>query len=122
MTLLQSISHPELIVGSDGTIFYNGQKLNKIKDHCYASRGPMIYYWHEGKQKQLFVIRLVFEAHIKKAVLTKGEYIDSIDGDENNTQANNLQGRSKKTAQNRKIRPCEKESTYTWMGIDEVYC
>lgn len=123
MIIRQSISHPELLVREDGAIFYNGQRLNHIREHGESTKGPRVYYWIDGKVKQLSVIRLVYEAHIKKSLLTKGDYIDCIDGDENNTHASNLENGCRKPVKRRKARPSEKEPYSTWMnGESELYC
>lgn len=122
MNLRQSITYPELLVRDDGAIYYNGQRLNHIKDHGYASKGPMVYYWHDGRVRHVSVMRLVYEAHIKKAALNKGDYIDPIDGDENNVQASNLENGMRKPSVRTK-RPCEKETYSTWMnGESELFC
>lgn len=123
MNLRQSLSYPELIVGDDGAIYYNGKRLSHIKDHGYANKGPMVYYWHEGRVRHVSVMRLVYEAHIKKSLLTKGDYIDCIDGDENNTHASNLENGLRKPSPKRKARPSEKEPYSTWMnGESELFC
>lgn len=124
MNLRQSISHPELLVGDDGTVYKDGKRMNINVNHSMTIRGPTIAYWQDGKIKQLSVIRLVYEAHVKKAKITANDYVDCIDGDENNVHASNLStgSRYKKPVQ-RKDQRQNKESYDCWMnGVSELYC
>jgi hypothetical protein len=125
MTLRKSISHPELLVGSNGSIYLstNGQRINLIQDHGTTMRGHMIAYRYNGKIKQLSVLRLVFEAHIKKAKIQTNDYVETIDGNDYNPDASNLTtgSRYRKPAKKTKVDK-NGEAYSTWMGIDEVYC
>lgn len=126
MTIRKSISHPELLVGSNGSIYYSttGQRINLIQDHGTTMRGHMIAYRHLGKIKQLSVIRLVFEAHIKKAKIQTNDYVETIDGNDFNPDASNLTygSRYRKPVKKKKSISKTGEPYETWMGIDEVYC
>lgn len=126
MNLKKSISHPELLVGSDGTIYHadSGQRINLIRDHGTSIRGHMIAYRHFGKLKQISVIRLVFEAHIKNAKIQPNDYIEPIDGDDYNPRMENLISASKYRKPIKRIKRVNLTSEVyeTWMGIDEVYC
>lgn len=125
MTLRKSISHPELLVGSNGSIYHadTGQRINLIHDHGTTMRGHMIAYKHLGKIKQLSVLRLVFEAHIKKSKIQLNDYVEVIDGNDFNPDASNLTtgSRYRKPAKKTKVNK-DGEAYSTWMGIDEVYC
>jgi len=125
MTLRKSISHPELLVGSDGSIYRSttGERINLIRDHGTTMRGHMIAYRHIDKIKQLSVIRLVFEAHVKKAKIQTNDYVETIDGDDFNPAANNLTygSRYRKPAKKKKVTQTG-EAYSCWMnGNDEVF-
>jgi PDZ domain-containing secreted protein len=128
MNLRQSISHPELLIGEDGEVYKNGQRLNQIQMHASSIKGPIIAYYHDGKCKHLSVARLVYEAHIKGAKIETSDYIDTLDGDEYNVKASNLTSgpRYRKPAkkvkkESKESRP--KESYDCWMnGHGELYC
>jgi hypothetical protein len=126
MNIRQSISHPELLVGSDGSIYYgeSGQRINLIREHGTSIRGYMVAYRHLGKLKQVSVMRLVFEAHIKKDKVHLGDYVEVIDGDEYNPKVDNLMAGKKysKPVKRSKKVITSGETYETWMGIDELYC
>lgn len=117
----QSISHPELMVSEDGSIYKNGSRLNTIHEHGFSIRGPVVCFWHEGKIKHLSIMRLVYEAFIKESKIQPNDYVHAIDDDDKNTHANNLVAgtRYKKKVE----RKTEKEPYETWMnGESELYC
>jgi len=124
MNIRKSISHPELLVGSNGSIYHasTGERINLMHDHGTTMRGHMIAYRHNGKIKQLSVIRLVFEAHIKKAKIQTNDYVETIDGNDFNPDASNLTYGSRYRKPEKKKVTHNGEEYSTWMGIDEVYC
>jgi hypothetical protein len=127
MNLRQSLSFPELLVGSDGSVYKNGQRLPLNYNHGTTIRGPVVTYLHNGKGKQVSVIRLVFEAHVKKAKIEPADYVEFIDGNELNVKADNLvKGRrySKLPVKKVKKEKQKREEEYsTWLnGHCEVYC
>jgi hypothetical protein len=124
MKLKQSLSHPELFIGEDGSVFKDGQRLSINKSHCTTMRGPAIAYRHNGKVKQLSVLRLVYEVYVKKAKFEPGDFIEFYDGDEMNTDASNLYtGKKYSKPVKRTIKKKDQgESHECWMGINEVYC
>ena len=125
MTIRKSISHPELLVGSNGSIYYSttGQRINLIQDHGTTMRGHMIAYRHLGKIKQLSVIRLVFEAHIKKAKIQTNDYVETIDGNDFNPDSSNLTYGSRYRKPAKKKKTTQTGEAYScWMnGNDEVF-
>lgn len=123
MSLKRSISHPELMISENGDIFRmdTGQRLNIIKDHGTTMRGPMIAYREGDRIKQLSVIRLVFEAHVKKSKIQSSDYVETIDGNDYNVKASNLT-----YGVRHRTKPLKKETKsepYScWLnGNDEVY-
>lgn len=127
MNLRESISHPELLVGSDGSVFHatSGQRINLIRDHGRSIRGHMVAYRHNGKLKQISVIRLVFEAHIKKAKIQTNDYVETLDGDDYNPMANNLTSGQKFRKPEKRIKRLNVtgEVYETWLnGHTELYC
>lgn len=125
MNLRQSISHPELLIGSDGTIYRasSGEKLNIIRDHGTTMRGFIVAYRHEGKIKQLSVLRLVYEAHVKKKPIESYDFIECLDGNDFNPSANNLTSGSKYKKPVKEVKKTQQYESYScWMnGNDEVY-
>lgn len=124
MTFIQSISHPELMVAEDGTITKDGKLININKGHSLAIRGPSVAYWYEGKIKQLSVLRLVYEAHIKKAKIMPNDYVDVIDGDEDNVHVNNLVHGSRYRKGSKNVKRKKEPETYDcWLnGSTEIFC
>ena len=127
MNLRRSISHPELMVSENGDVYRvdSGHRVNIIKDHGTTMRGPLVAYRDGDRIKQVSVIRLVFEAHVKKEKLEPNDYVETVDGDDYNVKADNLTYGSryrtpKKKKKNTENKP--KESYYCWMnGNDEVF-
>lgn len=130
MNLVQSISHPELLVSDCGAIYKDGQRLNHIQGHSLSIRGPIVAYWLNGKCKQISIIRLVYEAHVKKSKIESNDYIHALDGDEFNVKASNLVAGSryskpvaKKKVVVTNVESKPKESWSCWQnGVDELYC
>jgi hypothetical protein len=124
MNLVKSINHPELLISENGDIYKCGVRLKNSQNHTY-SRGFMVSYWHDGKQKRLSVAKLVCETFIKKAPLRDDEYIDYLDGNETNVNKDNLRIFTlEKCNRGRKRRKKESDETYsTWMnGNAELFC
>ncbi len=118
--ILRSISHPELMVGENGYIYYKEERLNQINDHGLVTRGPMIAYWYDGKIKQLSIARLVYEAHVKQEKLLPNDYVNFLSDNENNVHADNLvMGTRRKVYKNTKPR----EAHECWLnGSTELFC
>lgn len=118
--LRRSISYPEVLVSSDGEFFSDltGQKLDVVENHNYNIRGPVVNLGTAKKARMVAAMRMVYEAHIKKERVSRVEFIEAIDGNDNNIKASNLRKFVKG------ISDKKEKSDYdgSWMnGIDGVY-
>jgi len=66
----------------------------------------------------------VYEAHVKQAKIAPNDYVECIDGDENNVRASNLElGSRYRKPVKKKDRKEPKESYECWMnGTSELFC
>jgi hypothetical protein len=125
--LIQSYSHPELLVSEDGDVYLKDtmQRVSKVRDHGYSTRGYVLVYKYAKKHKNVSLLSLVFETHVKKAKITSNDFVECIDGDEYNPVASNLQsinGRKFRKKPNRVSKKSD-EGYSTWMnGESELFC
>ena len=127
MKLLQSISHPELLVSECGQVYKENKKLTVNTVHALSIRGPIITYKYHGKGKYISIMRIVYEAYINGKKLEINEHVEPLDGDEMNVHAKNLTIVSKKPRnsrfKNHRNASLETETHHPWAnGIDEIYC
>ena len=126
MNLIRSYSHPELLVGENGEIYRaeNGERINLIMNHGLSTQGPVVCYRHNKKTKQLSVLNLVYECHVKKAKIDKGEYYDVIDDDYSNVKASNIQKVEYRFKKTKKAVKKDGEPSYNCYlnGNDEIFC
>lgn len=93
MSFLPSISHPELLVSNSGEVKYalSGKNIIPQFAHCHLIKGPIITFRHKKKSRQLSLMNLIFETHIKKEKLTRSEVVRVKDDNYQNMTSSNLE-------------------------------
>lgn len=123
--LIRSFTHPELLVSEDGDVYMADtmKKLNLIRDHGYSTRGYIVVFKNNKKHKNISLLSLVYETHVKGSKISSNEFIKPIDGDEFNPKASNLISAPYREIRKKIKRDSLSDNSYsTWMnGHDEVY-
>lgn len=116
-----SIRYPELLVYPDGEIFDTIRNVFLRNNNGAASRnGPVAYYYKNKRVHQLSRLSMVYETFVKNDVISRGEFVDVIDGDYENVHYSNVIAKKKGSNTARK----EEVETYRvlgWNGDCEIY-
>jgi len=115
---LESLSTSYLLVSNLGNVINRrkNKKLQINRYHAYTIKGPIITYRYGGRVRDISLINLVYETHVKKQKLTKSDIVEPIDGDYQNVMASNLRAKvfKGKTVSSRS----DNEGYSSWMNGD----
>jgi len=116
---IKCILYPELEIDENARVYYvpTGKEIFPINDHSLSINGPVVYYRHNGKIKNLSLRSLFYSAHIKGCKISRGDTTEPKNGDYYDLSPNNFY-----TKRPDKVIKCE-ESYSCWLnGNVELFC
>lgn len=115
---LESLSTIHLLVSNFGNVINRrrNKRLKINRYHSYNIKGPIITYQYGGRIRDISLMNLVYETHVKKQKLTKSDVVEPIDGDYQNVMASNLRAKAFK---GKTVSPrSDNEGYSSWMNGD----
>jgi len=122
----QSLSHPIIEVSRCGKVRMTDTKeaCAVNSNHSTSVLGPLVYFRKDKKIKQLGLRSLVYESFVKEQKLAKGEFVEAIDGNEDNCHASNLRRMTNYKDKPRADKYEHKQDKHDcWFSTDaSIYC
>lgn len=114
--------YPQLSVYPDGRIYdlIEEKFLVQFWDHDFYFSGPAAIWKENGRQKNLDVVQMVYEAHCKNDTLNPKMKVVFRDGQD--ITPTNLRAAFKGLKNTGSYKRHKEDGHYTWMnGSDEIY-